>query len=140
MTLLVDAGPLIALLHRDDQHHHWTKASARNLPIGWHTCEPVIVEAYFKLLRVRDGTKKLCAVLGKEELISVDWHFSDHRKAVLELLDKYRNLPASVADACLIRTAEIAEEPLVWTTDSHFRVYRMHKNRKIPLLAPFTSK
>jgi predicted nucleic acid-binding protein len=137
MTLLVDAGPLIALLHRDDQHHSWAKEAARSLPISWHTCEAVVVEAYFKLLRVRHGPEKLAAILAKDELLLLDWHLSDHRKPVLELLSRYRSLPVSVADACLIRMAETAVEPMIWTTDSHFHVYRIHRNRKIPLLTPF---
>lgn len=136
MTLLVDAGPLIALLHRDDQHHHWAKESARDVPVHWHTCEAVIVEAYFKLLRVHNGPEKLCSLLARGDLLSIDWHLSDHRKPVLALLAKYRDLPASIADACLVRMAETASEPLIWTTDGHFGVYRMHGTRKIPFLSP----
>lgn len=139
MTLLVDAGPLIALLHRDDQHHGWAKESASSLPTRWHTCEAVVVEAYFKLSRVPGGTEKLRAMLAKEDLFSLEWHLSHHRKPILGLLAKYHDLPASVADVCLVRMAETAASPVIWTTDRHFSVYRIHGNRKVSLLTPFAS-
>jgi predicted nucleic acid-binding protein len=40
----------------------------------------------------------------------------------------------SFADACLIRCAEIHQEPRILTFDSDFSVYRWARNRKFDLL------
>ena len=42
----------------------------------------------------------------------------------------------SLADACLVRMAEILEESSILTLDDHFRVYRKNKRQVIPLLIP----
>jgi len=42
----------------------------------------------------------------------------------------------SLADGCLVRMAELDDQARVWTTDSHFRIYRRHGQQIIALLAP----
>jgi predicted nucleic acid-binding protein len=53
------------------------------------------------------------------------------------LLRKYADVPMSVADACLVRMAELAGNCQVFTTDRDFLVYRRSGRQVIPLLAPF---
>jgi predicted nucleic acid-binding protein len=48
----------------------------------------------------------------------------------------YRDLPMSLADACLVCMAEGVSEAKVFTTDSDFRTYRKNKRQVIPLIAP----
>ena len=52
------------------------------------------------------------------------------------LMTKYADVPMSFADACLVCIAEQHRAVQVWTTDSDFRIYRMHRNRRIRVLAP----
>jgi len=56
---------------------------------------------------------------------------------VFRLLRKYADRPMSLADACLVRMAELTDGCQVFTTDKHFRVYRRKGRHVIPLLAPF---
>lgn len=51
-----------------------------------------------------------------------------------DLMVRYSNVPMSLADACLVRLAEITR--LVCTLDSDFKIYRAHRGRTIELLAP----
>jgi uncharacterized protein len=51
---------------------------------------------------------------------------------VLNLLEKYANVPMSIADASLVRLTEILPAPLLLTTDSDFRIYRRLGKRVIP--------
>jgi len=51
-------------------------------------------------------------------------------------MDKYADVPMSLADACLVRMAEIQADPAVVTTDRDFLVYRRHSRRVIPCLLP----
>jgi predicted nucleic acid-binding protein len=60
-----------------------------------------------------------------------------HRSDLLRLLRKYADQPMSLADACLVRMAELAEPCQVFTTDKDFLVYRRKGRHLIPLLSPF---
>ncbi|HEX4078091.1 MAG TPA: hypothetical protein VHX61_04350 [Rhizomicrobium sp.] len=51
-------------------------------------------------------------------------------------MTKYRNLPISMADACLVRISEIVTDSIVLTTDSDFRVYRRHGRQTVPCAMP----
>jgi hypothetical protein len=55
---------------------------------------------------------------------------------VLALMEKYSDVPMSLADACLVRMTEIVAEPIVLTTDSDFRLYRRHSRQVIPSVMP----
>jgi predicted nucleic acid-binding protein len=56
--------------------------------------------------------------------------------SVSSLFKRYENVPASLADAALIRLAEINDSPLLITTDSDFHIYRRHGRQTIPLVTP----
>jgi len=55
---------------------------------------------------------------------------------VLKLVQKYADVPMSLADACLVRMAEMLPDPVVLTTDSDFRVYRRHSRQIVPCVMP----
>jgi predicted nucleic acid-binding protein len=132
-SLVVDAGFLVALWNRREQHHSWAMAAAEVHPPPWVVCEAVFTETDHLLggegrrsLRtaVRRGALQLVAVITKETT------------SVLELLDKYQDVPMSVADACVVRLTEILPEPLVLTTDADFKIYRRHGRKVVPCLLP----
>jgi predicted nucleic acid-binding protein len=52
------------------------------------------------------------------------------------IIRKYRALPMSFADACLVRLSEIHQGATVLTIDSHFRVYRKNGHESITLIMP----
>jgi predicted nucleic acid-binding protein len=53
-----------------------------------------------------------------------------------QLMRRYRDQPMSLADACLVRLAELHDKPRVWTLDSDFQVYRRLGRLVIPTLTP----
>jgi predicted nucleic acid-binding protein len=55
---------------------------------------------------------------------------------VRALLERYDNVPASLADTCLIRMSELHEPGLMLTLDSDFQVYRGQGRKTIQLLTP----
>ncbi len=132
-TALVDAGFLVALLSRRDADHAWAAARAQQMPPPWATCEPVLSEA-FHLLGGR-GSSALAALLRRRALVC-RFQFGDDVESVLGLLDKYADLPMSLADACLVRMSETVRDPVVLTTDADFRVYRRHSRQTIPCVLP----
>jgi predicted nucleic acid-binding protein len=132
-SALVDAGFLVALLSRRDANHHWAAAQAPRLPPPWTTCEAVLSET-FHLLGGR-GTRSLAALLRRGAVVC-GYRFGDDMDAVLKLLEKYRDVPMSFADACLVRMTETLDDPVLLTTDSDFRIYRRHGRQMIPCMLP----
>jgi len=136
--VLVDAGPIAALLDRRDTHHEWAKRQVAHLRHLLLTCEAVVSEAFFLLGPVRGGTSTLAGLL-REQLVKVDTDFSfgDHLAEILDNMERYKNVPMSFADACLVRMTEIERGSLIFTTDRDFLTYRRNRRERIPLISPF---
>lgn len=132
-NVLVDAGFLVALLNRRDTHYQWAVSQGQRYPPPWTTCESVLSEA-FHLLGTA-GSLVLDGLL-RRDAVRVRFDIAANLDAVLKLRAKYADVPASLADACLIRMTEILAEPLLITTDTDFRVYRRHGRTMIPFVAP----
>jgi len=136
--VLVDAGPIAALLDRRDTHHDWAKQQLAHLHQPLLTCEGVVSEVFFLLARVRGGISTFAELL-RHKLIRVDSEFSycEHSTEILDNVERYKNVPMSFADACLVRMTEIERDSLVFTTDRDFLTYRRNRRERIPLIAPF---
>ncbi len=133
--ILVDAGPIIAFLAANEPHHAWANDLFQTLPAPFVTCEAVLTEAFFLASRDAEGRARLWELLTSDHLIT-DFSIVKERQALAALMDKYRDLPMSLADACLVRMAELAPEARVFTLDAHFRVYRKNGRQTVPLIAP----
>ena len=57
-------------------------------------------------------------------------------KLDLKLLLKYRSVPISLADACLIRMSELYPDSRIFTLDSDFTLYRKDRRHIIPTIMP----
>jgi predicted nucleic acid-binding protein len=133
--ILLDTGPLVALLNRRDLHHAWVKAQLRELASPLDTCEAVLSEACFLLRHVAGGPQAVIELVTRG-LVRVSFSLRDEAKAVQRLMQRYADVPMALADACMVRLAEIHEPSLVLTVDSDFRIYRKHGRRVLPLLLP----
>ena len=60
----------------------------------------------------------------------------DEIGAVQALFERYDKVPASLADACLVRMSELYDRSRVFTLDADFHIYRRHGRKVIPLLTP----
>ncbi len=132
--VLVDAGFLIALLSRRDRHHSWAAAQLPRLAPPWQTCEAALSEA-FHLLGSR-GRPALVALLRRGAVVPT-FRLADEQGRVLDLMQKYADVPMSLADACLVRMSEPLTDPVIFTTDADFRVYRRHGRRVIACRTPY---
>lgn len=130
---IVDAGFLVALWRRDDQHHSWAVAQARANPPPWITCEAALSEAEHLLGKIGRAALRASCRRGALRIASV---LLDDAEAVMDLLDKYDNVPMSLADACIVRMTEVSSETLILTTDTDFKIYRRHSRKIVPCLLP----
>ena len=131
--VLVDAGFLIALLSRRNTHHGWAASTASRHPPPWTTCEAALSEAFHVL--GRPGLPALSALLRREALV-VSFDLPAQLDSVLKLMEKYKGVPASLADASLVRMSELHSKPRVLTTDGDFALYRRHGRQSIPCERP----
>jgi uncharacterized protein len=134
--ILADTGPLVAYVSRTDQHHRWALAAFGSFYEPIHTCEAVVSEALF-LLRSAGLDVETFLQLLERGAVRADFCLEENRADVLNLLRKYADQSMSLADACLVRMAELSDNCQVLTTDRDFLVYRRKGRGVIPLLAPF---
>lgn len=134
-TILVDTGPLVALLHRSDNAHGWARDRFKEHAPPFLTCEAVLSEACFLLRRSSLSAAPVLALL-ERGVVRIGMSLAEEAHAVRSLFEKYRNVPASLADACLVRMSELHESCLVLTLDSDFHIYRRHGRKAIPLQRP----
>jgi predicted nucleic acid-binding protein len=133
--IFTDTGPLVAYLDRSDRDHVWAKEIFMRLTRPLLTCEAVIAEALFLLRRGGIDPDGLLNLV-RRGLVIPEFSLNREIAAVQQLMKTYRNVPMSLADACLVRMAEIHENSQVMTLDSDFVIYRKSRRKVIPLLRP----
>ena len=133
--VLLDTGPLISFLSATDRHEEWVRDQWKRLRPPLLTCEAVLTEAAFLLKREGADTDPLFALL-ERGIIRVALEISEEHPDLRVLLRRYRDRPMSLADACLVRLAELHSGATVFTLDGDFRIYRRHGNKVIPVLLP----
>ena len=135
MKILLDTGPWVALMCRNDSHHAWARTQFASHPGPFLTCEAVVAETCFLLARGGfDPAKALMMI--ERGAVQVAMSLQDETTPVRALFERYDNAPASLADACLIRLAELYEPSRVLTLDGDFRIYRRHGRKAIALITP----
>jgi uncharacterized protein len=134
--LFCDTGPLVAFLNRSDHYHAWACEQFDRIYQPLLTCEAVVSEATFLLHSDGLSADPVFEAIERGKLL-IEFSAHDHWPDLRRLLAKYENLPMSLADACLVRMAELTQDCKVLTVDRDFRVYRRHGRHLISLLAPF---
>ena len=134
-SAIVDAGPLVAYFKRDELYHQWSRERLGSLHPPLYSCDSVISEACFLLRRTQSGVDRLMEFL-ERRIIRLDFPIGAELSAIRKLLRRYRNVPMSLADACLVRMSELLNEPVIVTLDNDFKIYRRHGRQVIPLIAP----
>jgi predicted nucleic acid-binding protein len=132
-SVLVDAGFLIALLSIGDRHHRWAAGQSPRLTPPWRTCDAALSEA-FHLLGAA-GRPGLTELLRRGAVVPA-FDLAGNLDRVLALMQKYGDVPMSLADACLVRMTEVLADPVLLTTDADFRVYRRHSRQTVPCVIP----
>jgi uncharacterized protein len=68
-------------------------------------------------------------------VVQIGFGLQDEIESVRTLMERYANVPMSLADACLVRMAEISGLA-VCTLDSDFSVYRTRRRQPLTLITP----
>jgi uncharacterized protein len=89
------------------------------------------------LISSRSQSSQQLRILLEKCLIIPDFNSKSQMPQILDLMETYRNVPMSFADACLVCMVENNPGSTVFTLDRDFSVYRQQRRRLIPLIAPF---
>lgn len=132
--MLVDAGPLVALLDRGDPEHEACIAALKTLRDPLITVWPAFTEAMYLLGRSWRAQKALWSRLETEALALAPLDETDAPR-MRELMEKYRDLPMDLADAALVRVAERDAVAHIFTLDrKHFSIYRPGRRRRFSIV------
>jgi len=133
--ILVDAGPLVALVDSGDQHHAKCVDALRGFREPMATVWPPLTEAMYLLGDLPEAQEALWEMIdrGALRLLTLD---ADDVPRMRELMKKYANRPVDLADAALLSVAEREGIAKIFTVDRRdFSVYRLH-SRVRPTLLP----
>lgn len=134
MPVAVDTGPLVALLNQRDAHHDWARLVLAGVETPLLTCEAVLAEASYLLRDVSGGYAGVLELVTRGA-VALPFRLRDEIEEVRTLMARYTSVPMPLADACLVRMAELDASVSVLTLDSDFHVYRKRGRRVVPLYA-----
>ena len=132
--VLLDTGPLVAYLWSADRYHEWAVGQFASFDLPFITCEPVITEACFVTARNRVSPTHVLETVTRG-VVQIGLQIEHELAAIRTLMERYANVPMSLADACLVRLAEITGLPIC-TLDSDFAIYRASGRRALTLITP----
>jgi predicted nucleic acid-binding protein len=134
-VILVDAGPLVALVDSDDQHHQKCVAALRQIKEPLATVWPALTEALYLLNDLPAGQEAVWDSILRGAIGILPLDVEDIPR-IGELMRKYRDRGMELADAALVHAAERENVRKFFTVDrTDFAVYRLH-GRVRPMIMP----
>ncbi len=133
MKEIADTGLIVAFFNRKDPFHDWAAEAFRNHS-PFFTCDAVLAEAgsFFP-----DPVGLLRLISRGDMVIDPGFILAKELPAVLALASKYFEQPMDLADACLVRMAELTARSRIWTIDRRdFSAYRRNGRQVIPCEFP----
>lgn len=127
--VLVDTGPLVAILSSVDQHHGSCVETLRHLPGPLLSCWPVITEAAWLLRAHPKAIQQLLRSIdsGFLELLSLA---GTEATAIAKVVKRYEDMRPQLADAALVYLADREGIDTIFTLDRRdFSVYRSARKR-----------
>ena len=132
--VLVDTGPLVAILSRDDQYHDACVAALRKMSGPLFSCWPVVTEAAWLLRNSPRAVQQLLRGIdgGFLELLPIAGSEAD---AVADLMKQYEEIRPQLADVSLVYLAIRERIETIFTLDRRdFSIYRSGRKRGFRLL------
>ena len=133
--LLLDTGPIVAVLDRRDPYHEWVLPRFQALQGRLVTTGAVVTEVAFFLQNVRDGIQRLFEFVEASRVEIPDAFTADRLRWAFALMNTYADTPMDFADATLVVLAEeLGTEQIITADERGFRTYRHCGNEPFRLL------
>ena len=133
--VIIDTSALVASIDQSERHHEWVVQQLEQIEPPLLTCESVVSETWFLLGRVRGAREAFLPYLEQGQ-VQVVFSLESELASVLTIMKRYESVPASLADAELVRMTELYPRSSVFTLDSDFQIYRKYRDTPIPLIFP----
>ncbi|SDC82055.1 MULTISPECIES: type II toxin-antitoxin system VapC family toxin [unclassified Candidatus Frackibacter] len=127
---LIDAGPLIALFDKDDKYHQPIREFLRTYEGRLYTSWPVITEVLHMLdfnVQVQIDFLKWI----ERDALSVIQIAKENISRIIQLSNKYSDVPMDFADATLIILSELEGIKEIISIDTDFYIYRNIRNEYV---------
>ena len=132
--ILVDAGPLVALLHKDDQDHALCVDTLKRLKEPLSTTWMPVTEAMYLLGFSVDAQGALLEMIEREVLRILTLDVND-LPDIRKLMRRYADLPMDFADATLVQVAKRYSIHRIFTLDRRdFAVYRLNRGKAFTII------
>lgn len=128
--IVVDTGPLVAAFDKRDALAARTAEALKTIRGPMFTCEPVLAETWFLLSRLPTAWEKVVKWID-QGILQIAFDLDSNGDSVFPMMRKYRDLPMSLADACLVLMADANPGSRIFTFDHHFALYRAPSRRKL---------
>lgn len=126
-VILIDTGPIVALINRRDPNHLRCLEATRRLPAApLVTTWPCFTESMYLLFR--SGGHPAQATLWKmitADKVLLHDHSREEMDRMESLMIQYRDTPMDLADASLVAAAEHLGFRRLFTIDRDFLIYRL---------------
>ena len=124
--MLVDAGPLIAIVDSKDPHHSACVRTLESLVLPFYTTWPVLTEVSHFITRrgSEQNRRAFWRLVRRGAIVPHDLVTADIPR-LETLMQAYADRPMDLADASLVVLAERLENRRIFTLDTDFRVYRI---------------
>jgi len=132
--LLIDTGPIVAILLDSDEHHDACVEQLRSIRGPLLTCWPVITEAAWLLRAYPEAIRRLLASFRDRpfDLLPLD---ETDLPAIAAILAKYASLGIQLADASLVHLANREQIESIFTLDRRdFGVLRLAHGKRMRLI------
>lgn len=132
--ILVDSGPLVALIDRGERRHMRCVEVLEDLILPMVTTWPAFTEAMYLLGRGGWYAQSLLwqLVLGGDLVLGTIE--APGLARIHALMAQYRDTPMDFADASLVVYAEQLGATRIFTLDSHFQAYRLHDRQRLDIV------
>jgi len=127
-SILIDAGPLIALFDKSDNYHNQAIQFLKKYNGTLLTTWPVVTETSHMLDFSVRAQVDFLKWINRGGLHLIETEYSSIAR-LIELCDKYEDVPMDLADATLIAAAEERNINEIATIDSDFYIYRDVRKR-----------
>ncbi len=132
--ILVDTGPLVAILSREDEYHDACVTALRHMPAPLLSCWPVITEAAWLLRKSPYAIQQLLRSVngGFVELLPLAGTESG---AIAILMKRYEDIHPQLADTVLVYLANREKIDTIFTLDRRdFAIYRAGRKRRFRIV------
>ena len=137
-TVYIDAGPIVAILSKRDEHHFWASERIGEIEENLVTTSIIVAEAFHILKKVPKGVSGLFQTI-EEGFIQVEESYPRNLRYIHEEVLKYSDIQTSLGDLSLLSIIEDPKQSKIITLDYDFHIYRDRSGNPLNLISPYNS-